>query len=148
MKNKKTKLILFYILSFILTLAPVVIYVCCNIDCYIKTTSDGFKIGIGLLIVVILCLLKVIGKLRMPRRVVFYAMLCIMSYFLYPLIQDVVVLSALCLVGEILDLVICANKIKKLKEEILIDKTATATTSSVKQEVKAMFEEYMGGGRA
>lgn len=81
----------------------------------------------------------------MPRRVITYSVFLIISYLLYPLIQDIVLLSAMCLIGELADLLLCQRPIKLLKEKILITKTADATTIKVKEEVKSLFDEYMGG---
>ena len=146
--NLKLRLAFLHIGSFIVTIAPVLIFVICNWGSYVKTGADTVKISLGLVIAIILVLLKVIGKLKMPSRVVTYSVICIMSYFLYPLIQDIVWLSALCLAGEVLDLLIFQKPIKSTKERITIEKTSDATTEKVSAEVRKMFEEYNSGGRA
>lgn len=146
--NLKTRLIFLEIGSFVISVAPLLIFVFANWSNYAKTPSDTIKISVGLVIAIVLFLLKVIGKLKMPKRVVTYAVLCVLCYFLYPLIQDIVWLSGLCLVGEVLDLCIFQKPIKATKEAILVNKTADATTDKVKQEVKTLFDEYIGGGRA
>lgn len=148
MKKKisdRTKLIFLHIFSFVVSAAPLLVYVFCNWGDYAKTTGDTVKITVGLFVVVILFLLKVFGKLKMPSRVVFYGVTCILCYFLYPLIQDIVWLSALCLLGELLDLALFQKPIKTLKEKIIIDKTADATTDKVSAEMRKMFDEYTGG---
>ena len=147
-RNIKTKLILLQISSFLVSVLPLIIFVVVNWGNYVKTTSDAVKLSVGMVIAIVLFVLKAIGKLKMPRRVVFYAVTCILCYFLYPLIKDIVWLSALCLVGELLDMFIFQRPIKNLKEKILIEKTSDATTEKVKTEVKALFDEYIGGGRA
>lgn len=146
--NLKAKLVFLEIGSFIVSVAPLLVFIFINWTSYVKTPSDTIKISVGLVIAIILFILKVIGKLKMPKRVVTYAVLCILSYFLYPLIQDIVWLSGLCFVGEVLDLLIFQKPIKNTKEVILVNKTADATTDKVKSEVKSLFDEYIGGGRA
>lgn len=143
--NLRTKLILIQIASFILSAAPLLIYIFCHWEEYIKTPYDTVKISVGLFIGIIFLILKIIGKLKMPRRVITYSVFLIISYLLYPLIQDIVLLSAMCLIGELADLLLCQRPIKLLKEKILITKTADATTIKVKEEVKSLFDEYMGG---
>lgn len=143
--NLKARLIVLQILSLIVSAAPLLIYVFINWGHYAKTPGDTVKISVGLVIAIILFLLKVIGKLKMPKRVVTYSVIVVLSYFLYPLIQDIVWLSMLCLAGEVADLLLLQRPIKKLKEDILIGKTADATTKQVKEEMKAMFDEYIGG---
>ena len=143
--NLKARLIVLQILSLIVSAAPLLIYVFINWNHYAKTPGDTIKISVGLVIAIILFLLKVIGKLKMPKRVVTYSVIVVLSYFLYPLIQDIVWLSMLCLAGEVADLLLLQRPIKKLREDILIGKTADATTKQVKEEVKAMFDEYIGG---
>lgn len=143
--NLKARLVLLQIGSFIVSVAPLLIYIFLNWSNYAKTPGDTIKISVGLVIAIILFLLKVIGKLKMPKRVVTYAVICVLSYFLYPLIQDIVWLSGLCLIGEVLDLVFFQRPIKKTKEDILVNKTADATTNQVKDEVKNLLDEYIGG---
>lgn len=143
--NLKLKLIFLQIGSFIVSAAPLLIYIIINWDNYVKTPGDTIKISVGLVIAAFLLLLKVIGKLKMPKRIITYAVLCGLSYFLYPLIQDIVWLSALCLVGEALDLLIFQRPIRIIKEKILIEKTADATSDKVEAKVKSLFDEYMGG---
>lgn len=143
--NLKLRLVLLQIGSFIVSAAPLLVYIACNWSSYVKTPTDTVKISVGLIIAIVLFLLKVIGKLKMPKRVITYAVLCILCYFLYPLIQDIVWLSALCFVGEVLDLMCFQKAIKNTKEAILIGKTADATTDKVKTEVKNLLDEYIGG---
>lgn len=146
--SNKAKLILLQIGSFVISSAPLLIYVFCNWDRYVQTPNDTFKITVGLFIVGILFLLKVLGKLKMPSRVITYGVLCILCYFLYPLIQDIVWLSALCLLGELLDLILFQKTIKNMKEQILIDKTANHTSSKVVQEISKLFNDNNIGGRS
>lgn len=143
--NLRVKLVFLQIASFIVSAAPLLIWIICNWDSYVKTPSDTIKISVGLVIAAIFLVLKIIGKLKMPKRVVTYSIFLVMSYFLYPLIQDIVWLSAMCLAGEALDLICFQRPIKILKEKILINKTADATTTQVTTEVKKMFDEYIGG---
>ena len=75
--NLKTRLIFLEIGSFVVSAAPLLIFVFANWSNYAKTPSDTIKISVGLVIAIVLFLLKVIGKLKMPKRVVTYAVLCV-----------------------------------------------------------------------
>lgn len=144
--SPKQKLILLKIGSFIISVAPVLIFIICNWGDYVKTGADIVKLSIGFVIAIILFLLKVIGKLKMPRRVVTYSVICVLCYFLYPLVLDIVYLSALCLLGELLDMCIFQRPIKKLEESIAIAKNADATTAKVSEEVKRILDERENSG--
>lgn len=144
--SPKQKLILLKIGSFIISVAPVLIFIICNWGDYVKTGADLVKLSIGFVIAIILFLLKVIGKLKMPRRVVTYSVICVLCYFLYPLVLDIVYLSALCLLGELLDMCIFQRPIKKLEESIAIAKNADATTAKVSEEVKRILDERENSG--
>lgn len=147
--SPKQKLILLKIGSFIISVAPVLIFIVCNWGDYVKTGADLVKLSIGFVIAIILFLLKVIGKLKMPRRVVTYSVICVLCYFLYPLVLDIVYLSALCLLGELLDMCIFHRSIKNLEEAIAIAKNADATTAKVSEEVKRILDEReKSGGRS
>lgn len=144
--SPKQKLILLKIGSFIISVAPVLIFIVCNWGDYVKTGADIVKLSIGFVIAIILFLLKVIGKLKMPRRVVTYSVICVLCYFLYPLVLDIVYLSALCLLGELLDICIFQRPIKKLEEAIAIAKNADATTAKVSEEIKRILDERENSG--
>ena len=87
--------------------------------------------------------LKVIGKLGMPRRIVLFGIVFIMAYLLQAILADLILLSGMALAGEFLDLVCFQRAIRITKENILIGKTADATTSQVEQVLK----KYLGNGR-
>ena len=145
-KNKTKKpryrlrLALLYAASFIVTTAPLIICIIANRGKYIKTPSDTVKLSIAGIIGLALLALKVIGKLRMPRRIALYGIVFAMAYLLGPLLDDLMLLSGMALLGELLDLVFLQRAITKTRESIQIGKTADATSSQVEE----IFKKYVG----
>lgn len=72
-----------------------------------------------------------------------FGVVFVMAYLLQALMNDLILLSGMALAGELLDLLCFQHFIKKMKENILIEKTADATTSKVEEVVK----KYLGNGR-
>lgn len=84
--------------------------------------------------------MKVVGKLKMPRRIVLYGIVFTMAYLLQAILSDLVLLSGMALVGEFLDSICFQNAIKNTKEKIYVGKTADATTAQVEEVIK----KYIG----
>ncbi|MBR2870236.1 MAG: hypothetical protein IKB98_02495 [Clostridia bacterium] len=138
---KKTKLIWLQIFSFIVTIAPLIITVACNWEHYTKTTGDIVRLSIGGFVVLFILFLKVIGKLKWPeRKVVSYGIWFALCILLNSVIQDCILLVGMAWLGEVLDFLFFQTPIKRLREEIHIDKTADATTEKVEEVIK----KYIG----
>ena len=146
MNNKKAKryLILLYIGSFIVSLAPLVFIMAWNWGDYTKTPGDTVKLCFGGVLILIFVFLKVIGKLKMPRRIVLFGIVFILSYLFQAILKDLIIISGMALLGEFLDCVLFQRPIKVLKEKIVIEKTADSTASKVEEVMKKYFE---GNGR-
>lgn len=141
--NLKTRLVFLYIGSFLVSIAPLLVVLILRWDNYTKTPGDTVKLCFGGAICLFFVFLKVIGKLKMPRRIVLFGVVFVMAYLLQALMNDLILLSGMALAGELLDLLCFQHFIKKMKENILIEKTADATTSKVEEVVK----KYLGNGR-
>ena len=141
--NLKTRLVFLYIGSFIVSIAPLLVVLILRWDNYTKTPGDTVKLCFGGAICLFFVFLKVIGKLKMQRRIVLFGVVFIMAYLLKALMDDLILLSGMALTGELIDLLCFQHFIKVTKENILIGKTADATTSKVEEVVK----KYLGNGR-
>lgn len=139
----KLKLILFYILSFIVCVAPLVIVVIINRNEWFGTPQESVKIGIGAVIGIVLICLKVLGKIKIPKKIVIYGLVFAMTYLLGPILEDLLLLSGMAFLGELLDLIFFQRKIRKTKELIKTEKTADVTS----EKVEKVFEKYVGSGR-
>ena len=145
MKSKKLKvrLVFLQIFSFIVCIAPLAIAVVMNRNEWFSTPEESVKIGIGAIIGIVLICLKVLAKIKMPRRIVTYGIVFAMTYLLGSILADLLLLSGMAFLGEALDLIFFQRAIKKTKESITAEKTADATA----EQVEKMFERYIGNGR-
>ena len=100
---KKFKIFILYLISFAFSIGPLFTYLIVNRDRYFCTKYDAIKLFSGGLIIIIMLLLKTLKKLKIPTGVSFFGLICMLSYLLSPVIQDLTVLSFLALVGEIGD---------------------------------------------
>ena len=138
--NLRLRLVLLYIGSFIVCVAPLLVCFIVNWDKYTKTPGDTVKLCIGGLIAVFFLFLKVIGQLKMPRRLVLFGIVFVMAYLLQAILDDLMLLSGMALAGEFLDFVCFQRAIRITKENILVGKTADATTAQVEEVLK----KYIG----
>lgn len=141
--NLKLRLVFLYIGSFIVSVAPLLVILILRWNNYTKTPGDTVKLCFGGVICLFFVFLKVIGKLKMPRRIVLFGIVFLMAYLLKALMDDLILLSGMALAGEVLDLVCFQHFVKVTKENILIGKTADATSAKVEEVVK----KYLGNGR-
>ncbi len=134
--NLKSRLILLYIGSFIVSIAPLLVCFVLNWNDYTKTPGDTVKLSLGGIMILVLVFIKVIGKLKMPRRIVSFGIAFVMAYLLQAVLQDLLLLTGMALLGEFADYVIFQRAIKQTKEDMLVGKTADATTAQVEEVIK------------
>lgn len=142
MKKPKYKLRLFflYVFSFLASVLPVAVAFALKLPEYTKTVEETVKLSVGGVIIVALIIIKLIGKLKMPRRVVLFAMVFLLCYLLEGILKDLFLLSGLALLGEVIDFLIFQNAIKRTREAITISKTSSA----VANETVAAIKSYIG----
>lgn len=143
MKKMKRKLGFLYIGSFIASIAPLLFVLISRWNVYTKAPQDTVKLCIGGVICLFFIFLKVIGKLKMPSRIVLYGLVFALVYLLKAVIDDLLLLSGMALLGELFDRVFFQKAIKRTKETILIEKTSVATSEKVEEVIK----KYIGKGR-
>jgi hypothetical protein len=130
------------ILSFFAAIAPIIITVAVNWGDYIKQPSDAMKLSIGGIIVLVLLFMKTIGKLKMPaKRVVGYMFALILCYLLSEILKDIVFLLAMATLGEVVDLVFFQRPLKKMREQLQLEKTGDAVSTKI----EGLLEKYLGG---
>ena len=142
-KQNKKKLLTLYFFSFIASIFPLAAVLIINWDKYTETPEQSVKLCIGGLMAAVFIFLKVIGKLHMPRRIVLFGVVFIMSYLLQVILNDLVLLSGMALFGEVVDYLFFQRSIKTIKEQIFISKSADATAVQVEEVIK----RYVGNGR-
>ncbi len=138
--NYKLRLVFLYIGSFLVSIAPLIICLAFNWGDYTKTPGDTVKLSLGGIILATLVFMKVIGKLKMPRRIVSFGIAFVMAYLLQAVLQDILLLTGMALLGEFIDYMFFQKAIKKTKEDMLVEKTADATTAQVEEVIK----KYIG----
>ena len=139
MKKKmslKVKLVFLQISSFIISVAPLIIIFAINWGEYTKTPTDTIKLCLGGTMLLVLVFIKVVGKLHIPHRIVFFSIVFILSYLLQVVLQDIILLSGMALLGEFCDCVLFQRAIKVTRENILINKTADVTTQKMEEVIK------------
>lgn len=134
--NAKFKLTLLYICSFLASSLPILIVIVSRWESYTKTPSDTIKITIGGVIGLFFLFLKAVGKLKLPSRIILFAVIFVMSYLLKALLDDIILLSGMALLGEIIDFFIFRHMIKVTKDNINVQKQADATSAQVEEIIK------------
>ena len=127
--------------SFLASIIPLGLVVWMHRDEYIATVGQAVKLSIGGIIVASLLLLKIIVKLKMPRRVTAFAMIFILSWLIAVVLQDLMLLSGAALIGEVVDEIFFRRSIKRLDERIHMEKSADVTVQKMEQ----MMQKYVGG---
>ena len=140
MKKLNRKLYCLYLGSFFVSIAPLLTVLFARWGIYTKTPGDTVKLCIGGGICFIFIFLKVIGKLKMPRRIVLFGVVFGLVYLLKAILDDLLLLSGMALAGELLDAMFFQRAIHATKEAILIDKTSSATSEKVEEVIK----KYIG----
>lgn len=136
MKSLKRKITLLYVCSFAASVLPVLVALVIKWPAYVQAPPDAIKLGAGALIGAIIVIMKLVGKLRMPRRITRFAIVFLLSYLLGPVLDDLMLLSGLALLGEFVDFVFFQTAIKKYKEDQLVDKTSSATAEQLEEVLK------------
>ena len=127
---KRFRMVILYLASFIVSVSPLLMYFIVNRDRYVCTRYDAIKLFSGGLIVAFMLLLKVLKKLKIPSGVFLFSLICVLSYLLKPIINDLMVISFLALVGELFDLVIQAF-IAREKRRLISYETANAVKNVI-----------------
>ena len=139
--KKRAKLLLAQICSFIVSIAPLIAVFIINRERYFVNVAAGVKLAVGGIIVVVMMLINALGRLKVPGGVMAYLVVFLLTYLLEAILSDLAILSGAALLGAVVDYLIMRPIVKKLREDIMVSKTADATADKVKQ----ILDEYIGG---
>lgn len=142
--KQKIKLAVLEILSFIVSIAPLAVVLIMNWGKYTKGPSETVRLWIGSFIIIAFVIAKVLGKLKVPPRIVTFAVIFLMSYLMQAVLDDLFLLSGMALLGEALDLIIFRRAIKHIREQVLIDRTAEASADRTAEKMREVLNEYIG----
>lgn len=139
----KLRLALLYIGSFIVNILPLCILFALNWDRYVTRPADTVKLCLGGALTAAFILLAVLGKLKLPKKAVTLSILLVMCYLLGSVLPDLMIIIFMALCGELLDLILFRGAIKRTREDILIGRTADATS----KQVEDALAKYFSNGR-
>ena len=139
MKKPRYKLRLFLLSlgSFIVSLAPICVVVAVRSGEYFKTLTDVLKFSAGAIIAIVLIVIKLLGKFKMPRRITAFAFVFVMSYLLAAVLKDLLLLSGAALLGELLDLILFQNAIRSTRERMTADRVGDAVADRIEESLKS-----------
>jgi hypothetical protein len=140
----KWRLFLLRALSLACCVGPLAVVFFVNFDTYVKTAQDAVKLTVGGVIILVLIVLRVLGKLKMPRRIVVYAVVAALAWLMEPVLSDIVVLCVVGLSGETVDYIIFSPMVKRTEEALLIDRAADETSARVAAQVEDIMKSYTG----
>lgn len=140
----KRRLFLLRALSLACCIGPLAVVFLLNFGSYVKTVQDAVKLTAGGVILLVLIVLRVLGKLKMPRRVVVYAVVAALAWLMQPILADLVTLCVVGLAGELIDYIVVQRLIKRSEEALLIDRAADETSARVAAQVEDMMKSYTG----
>lgn len=127
---KSLKIVCLYLLGFVLSIAPILIYFILNYDRYVKSTYDGVRLASGGVILACILLLKITGKLKIPSAVSVFGVVFVLSYLLNSIIMDLMIFSFLALLGEACDMVVQIF-IRRERARAINSKIATETAKEI-----------------
>lgn len=138
-ESYRKQILLWQVIGFAVCVLPLLITV------YVKrgeliAGGSGFRVSAGLLIVLVVALLAVLGKMKMPGRVVSVGAAFAVSWLLESLLDNLVLLLGVLFAGILVDALVCETRVRKLKRTVermenREDMTA-ATASAMAQAMK------------
>lgn len=138
-ESYRREIILWQVIGYAVCVLPLLITV------YVKrgeliAGGSGIRVSAGLLIVLVVALLAVLGKMKMPGRVVSVGAAFAVSWLLESLLDNLVLLLGVLFAGILVDALVCETRVRKLKRTVermenREDMTA-ATASAMAQAMK------------
>lgn len=137
-RTKKTRrlrlwLFVFKACSFLVSVLPLGCFFLKNFNRYVTSTDDVWKMSVGAMIIIIIMLLKVLGKLRVPGRMVVSAIFMGMCWLFASLLSDLLIISTIWCVSEAVDFIIFAPIGRAIQRRLNIRETAEATVMAQRE---------------
>lgn len=138
----KIKLAILCVVSYLVSILPLFITFMLNFGKYTESVEATVKLTLGGLIVLGLLLARTLGR-ALPHGLGGTLTIFLIAFLLEAILADLVLLLGMFLLGECLDIIFLRRRIAKLREDMLVEKTANATA----EQVEAIMQRYVGGGR-
>ena len=129
--------------GFTASVAPLVSVLAVRWDSYVKTFPDGIRLGIGGIILTIMMIAKLRGALKIPSGTTVAVCMLVLSILLSKVLQDLTMLCAAYIIGDVINILFFKKKIDTINEESRINREADA----IGERTKKILDEYIGNGR-
>lgn len=140
-RRLKGRLFLLRALRLIFAIAPVLCVLLFNWHDYTDTVAETVKLGIGAIMILVIIVLKALDKLGVPRRIVVLTITFVLVVLLENVMVDIKYIVGALLLSEVIDYIVFRPAIGKVKEALLVEKTADATAGKVEE----LLTTYLGG---
>lgn len=116
-ESYRREIILWQVIGYAVCVLPLLITV------YVKRGElidggSGIRVSAGLLIVLVVALLAVLGKMKMPGRVVSVGAAFAVSWLLESLLDNLVLLLGVLFAGILVDALVCETRVRKLQRTV------------------------------
>ena len=116
-ESYRKQILLWQVIGFAVCVLPLLITV------YVKrgeliAGGSGIRVSAGLLIVLVVGLLAVLGKMKMPGRVVSVGAAFAVSWLLESLLDNLVLLLGVLFAGILVDALVCETRVRKLQRTV------------------------------
>lgn len=142
MKKKMSKF-LWIAGGFLASSAPLIAVLIARWDSYVKTWHDGVRLGVGGIILAIMLIAKLKGALKIPSGTTVAVCLLILSILLSRVLQDLTLLCAAYLIGDLINIFIFKKKIDAINESTRVNREADV----IEERTRKILDEYIGNGR-
>lgn len=139
--HKGFKLFILHVLSFLFSIGPLGAVFAFHFDKYTETVGETVKLCFGGVLVLVFVILKALGKLKVPRRIVFLAFMFVGVYLFEAVLGDLKLLLGAALLGEAVDYMIIQPMITRAKAAREREKVSDETASKVEE----ILDKYIGG---
>lgn len=143
----RSKLLWRYVLccvaSFMALVAPLTAVLIAKRAVYFTTATDIWKVSIGGGVCALLLLLLILGKLRVPSGITILLFVCVLSWLLGAILDDLFLLSCCALAGKVADWIFFAPRLRRLRRLLDMHEQADVTAEAV----AAVLKSSEGSGR-
>ena len=130
-----------YVLSFLATTLPLGVLFLSRIDRYVAVPAGGVRLALGGGLVALFLCLKVLGKLRMPSRLTFFAVSLLLCYLLEAVLTDLSLLLWAALIGEVIDAWLLSPWVKRTRERLSRTRQANDTADAIGEVLRKYARE-------
>lgn len=140
-KQLRRRMHIFETISFFVSILPVSIVILSKWDLYTASPGGVLKVAAGGVLLAIVLLMGVLGRLNVPGDIWAAVFVLVVSYLMQSVLDDIILLTAMYIVGRLCDKIVCRRYIKRIRAELSARRTAELTGQTVVDQIK----QYLGG---